>query len=244
MRGEGRTDIGNKRKLNEDNILVENSKIGCLPNLYIIADGMGGHKAGEIASFEAISAFKRYIMENTFEENDILDFMISATKYANTCVFNKSLENEIYFGMGTTLSSCVILNEKIYITHVGDSRIYKVSENKIDQLTNDHTFINDLLKQGGITSEQARIHPKRNMITRAVGVEENVMIDGILQNLELNDKIIICSDGLTSMLTDAEILNEVNTNKGLSYKVNQLIDSAIKKGGDDNISVILIESER
>jgi protein phosphatase len=244
LRGEGKTDIGRKRKLNEDSFFVENGAIGSLPNLYIIADGMGGHQAGEVASFEAIRAFKSYVMENTFEDGDILDFMISATKHANSEVLKKSTCDKQYFGMGTTLSSCVFDKGKLYIAHVGDSRVYKVSGSSITQLTADHTFVNDLVKKGEITSEEAREHPKRNLITRAIGVEEDVLIDGVLHTLMGNDKIILCSDGLTSMLTDQEILMHINSGGGLPDTLNQLIDSAKNKGGDDNISVILIEEER
>jgi len=237
----GKTNIGKIRQNNEDNIFLSLTSIGVFPNLFIVADGMGGHNAGEIASSKAIEFFR----QKTKELNeDILDALISSVQYANEMTFLTSVENSSLYGMGTTFTVCVIKDDKAYLAHVGDSRAYLISEKKIHLITNDHTYVEELVKAGQISRAKARKHPKRNMLTRALGVDPALQVDGYTQELVAGDRLLICSDGLTAMLTDEEIYRITRSDITLEEQVDQLIDQANEKGGMDNISVILILNDR
>ena len=169
----GKSDTGKVRDINEDFIYVNDEKVGSLPNLYIVSDGMGGHKAGEIASSLAVNSFLDYVKNNTFANDDeILDFLVNAIDYANKMVYEKSISDIKCNGMGATFSVCTFVNNKIYAAHVGDSRIYLINK-QIHQLSIDHTYVNEMVRVGKITQRQAKHHPQKNIITRAVGINEN-----------------------------------------------------------------------
>ncbi len=238
IKGYGKTDVGKVRQNNEDSIFVSNDKIGHLNNLFIVADGMGGHNAGEVASGRSIEFFIDFA-KKTKQENGLIEYLKKGVAFSNRNVFNLSVENPAQSGMGTTFT---VLSEKdgtIYFAHVGDSRFYIIAENQIRQITEDHTLVNEMLKSGEINMEEAKTHPKRNLITRALGTENDLEIDG--GSLPLNDKEIglICSDGLINMLSDNEILEIVNSSK-IEDAPSRLIQEANNRGGFDNISVILI----
>lgn len=240
MTGIGKTNKGKVRIQNEDSIFVSNSGIGGLPNVYVVADGMGGHKSGDIASSFSIKYFCEYI-NNNYYENEILDLLISGIKYSNENVYKMSLENENYTNMGTTFLTAVVKDERLYIAHVGDSRLYIIHDSTISQITTDHTYVMEMIKAGEITCSQARNHPSRNIITRALGIDNDILVDGLFSNVYQNDIILICSDGLYSMLTDEEILKILSEeNVLLENKLDKLIEAANYNGGYDNISVILI----
>ncbi len=258
MNAVGKTDKGLLRRINQDCIKVISEPVGKLPNLFIIADGMGGHRAGEVASQKAIEYFCEFINSNISESgledtkghnfNDTLDTIISALTYANNMVFEQSSTNPELSGMGSTLTAVVVGYGKVTIAHVGDSRAYFISEAGITQLTDDHSYVNELLKAGRITAEQARNHPNKNVMTRAVGTDLNVQIDGIVQQLNSTGYILLCSDGLTNMVPDEDI-RRIVTEKALlgpslKQKCDNLIHKANHNGGADNISVILIEIQR
>ena len=242
MKAYGKSVTGLKRKNNEDAIYIsdENSE---LKHLYIVADGMGGHNAGEVASNSAITAFNQYIHDNVHEikEEEILDLLVSAVQHCNTDIYQKSSVDEHLSEMGTTLIAAVVMNHKLYVTHVGDSRLYIFREEEIRQLTNDHSYVMELVRLGKITREEAAVHPNRNIITRAVGTHETVEVDTIIENLFEGDIILICSDGLSTMVDDWEMKEILSKEETQEQKVQALIDKANEKGGLDNISIILIQ---
>ncbi len=239
MLGTGKSDVGKKRPINEDFIFVSNDPIGSLPNLYIVADGMGGHNAGDIASENAIRFFCDHVIANF--NTEILDLLVGATRYANQRVFELSKQMSAYAGMGTTFLAACLHEDSLYIAHVGDCRLYLVRDHNIMQITTDHTFVMDLVKAGEITFNEARNHPKRNIITRALGIDDELLVDGLITKTHPGDIFIMCSDGLTTMLGDKEILQLVLTDCELAVKTDALIDGANQNGGSDNISVVLIQ---
>lgn len=249
----GKRDIGKIRETNEDNIFFSDEKIGDLNNLYIICDGMGGHKAGDVASKLAIEGFLDYVKKNACEDkNMILDFFVSAGNYANKIIYDAGRKNFDYEGMGTTLSACCFFDRKIYCLHAGDSRIYKINNSGLRQLSRDHSYINEMLKSGKINSEEAKNHPKKNIITRAVGIEEDIKFDAFVYDFDSDQKncFLMCSDGLNCVLDDYEIFDLIKINNldlgqekidiWLKEKVSNLINAANRNGAPDNISVILI----
>jgi len=240
MTGVGKSDIGKIRKCNEDFIFVKNSPIGCLQNLYVVADGMGGHKSGEVASSSAVKFFCEFI-ENSANRSEILDTLVEGVGYANKKVKEMSETDNSYTNMGTTFLAASIYDGKIYIVHVGDSRLYIVRNNEIKQITTDHTYVMDMVRLGSITKEQAKIHPDRNIITRALGIDENLSIDGIFNKLYHNDIVVMCSDGLYEMIDDDGILNVAeDSSLNLEEKAEKMIQRANFLGGRDNVSVVLI----
>lgn len=239
MIGIGKSDVGKMRTVNEDFIFVSNEHLGSLPNLYCLADGMGGHNAGDVASLNAVRFFCDYIIENQSAEP--LDLMISATKYANESVLKMSAESPGLDGMGTTFLAAVNLDGVLYIAHVGDCRLYLIRDNQIMQITTDHTYVMEMVKAGEITLNEARNHPSRNIITRALGTSHDLLVDGLLLNLKDNDLCLMCSDGLTTMVSDHDIQKVLNEDWELSVKLDRLIDMANENGGIDNVSAILIK---
>jgi protein phosphatase len=244
MNSVGRCERGICRNTNEDAIFIFDSQYGCLPNLYILADGMGGHKAGEIASSSAIEFFCEYIHENRVvmlkENYEYLDIIKKAILFANDKIYNKSKTDEDFEGMGTTFVVASILNNKLLVENIGDSRLYIVRDEEIIQITVDHTYVMELLKKGKITETEVFNHPNKNAITRAVGTEEKLDIDTFEIELHKNDIIMMCSDGLTNMLTDTEILDIVLKSDTIEEAAKMLVDQSNENGGVDNISVILI----
>ncbi len=240
MQGIGKTDIGIVRTNNEDSIFVSNEAIGNLPNLYIVADGMGGHKAGEVASSKSIEFFCQYAQNNISDNMELLDFIISAMTFANDSVKEIAELDMTCFGMGTTFTTVVISQNKAFIGHIGDSRVYLIRDNKIEQLTSDHSYVNELVKAGQITAEEAKYHPERNKITRVLGMVSPILADGKICEILPGDQLFLCSDGVTTMLEDDELLNILLQPTDSSSKVESIINEANRRGGNDNSSVILI----
>lgn len=240
MIGFGNTDVGKLRKVNQDYVYINNEPIGSLDNLYIVADGVGGHKAGEVASEVAIDSFEQFIYET--EDDEVLDLLVSALAYANEQVFNLAKTNKQYENMGTTLLATTIKNNKIFIAHVGDCRLYGIRNNKIAQMTSDHTYVMDLFKAGVISKEEAENSKESNVLTRALGTEKNVKADALFCDVFEDDIFIMCSDGLSDMLIDDEIF-QLASKKSVptQEKVENLIQEANNNGGRDNIAVIIIE---
>jgi protein phosphatase len=235
------THPGLVREKNEDYFLIvkdENEEITAL----IIADGMGGHNSGEIASFMASDCLARFFksrINKELEPANIDDWLVQGINEANIKVYNEAKENSINSGMGTTISLAVFSDDIINIGHVGDSRVYLFRNNTFEQVTTDHSYIEELIKSGTITKEEARTHPRRNVITRALGNEEVVIPD--LYKLEFlpGDILLMCTDGLTNMLDDDEIFNVLNTIKAPEDICSRLVEIANQKGGEDNITVIV-----
>lgn len=245
MKAFGKSITGLKRSNNEDAFYICNENC-ILDNLYIIADGMGGHKAGEVASSIAINAFNKYLSESICKpvnESAILDIMVDAIQTSNKEIYKISEENPEFLGMGTTFDAAVVCKNKIFIAHVGDSRVYIMREKKLFQVTKDHSLVMEMVKNGEITMEEALVHPNRNIITRALGTKNDIEIDTFIENINDVDIILMCTDGLTNMIKDSEIENILNLEKSVEEKLEILVDTANNNGGLDNISVILISQE-
>ena len=235
------TNKGLMRENNEDNLIVEEFD---KYSLYAVADGMGGHKAGEVASSIAIERIRSYFVERMGMENfQPPSFIIESVNLSNDKIREESMKNEECFGMGTTVTMAVIdkLQNIIYIGNVGDSRAYLLRNNEITQITTDHTYVYELLKDGKITAEEAKTHPKRNVITRALGSEEVVHADIFEIEFHKNDILLLCTDGLTTHVSDDEML-EIIKEYGSSESVRKLIKMANDNGGTDNITIIIVDN--
>ena len=241
MRVASKTDIGNIRENNEDVLYTSISPIGGLPNLFLVADGMGGHKAGEVASQNAMKFFLEYINNTPCNDGELLDYMAGAVSYANNSVYMMSLTDPAYFGMGTTLSACVVADGKAFIAHIGDSRIYLINNKKLLQLTNDHTFVSEMVRAGQFSKEEAERHPSKNALTRALGVEQNVSADAPIAVVAPGDMLLLCSDGLSNMVPEKEITEILISDRDVEAKSEALIECAKRNGGVDNITAIVIE---
>ena len=242
MKAVGMSDIGKCRKNNEDAYYIS---AGDDPaeNLYLVADGMGGLNAGEVASSSAIEAFLAHFWKEMkhAESEDVLDLLTGAMAVANLEVYKKSNSAREYAEMGTTLVAAAIREDKVYVAHVGDSRAYLFRKREMLPLTTDHSYVMELVKLGNITKEEAATHPKRNVITRAVGIKESVEVDTNIHPLKKGDMVLLCSDGLSGMLKDEEMAKILNKRTTLEKKAAILVEEANKKGGHDNISLILVE---
>ena len=234
------SDIGKVRDMNQDSYYIsdKDDKI----KLYIVADGMGGYKGGEIASKLAIESSKNYIINNfdqTKKERDqIIELIKNAIEYANMVVYEKSKEVPELAGMGTTIDVCLIYSNRIYIGHIGDSRVYRLRKNFFRKLTVDDSYVEQLVKEGNITKEEAYNHPKKNMLTKALGctafVEPTVLVKGFMKG----DILLMCTDGLTNMLKDDKICEIIKQNSEQASK--ELVKKANEQGGYDNITAVII----
>ena len=235
------TNKGLMRENNEDSLIVEQFDDYCL---YAVADGMGGHKAGEVASSIAIEEIKNLFVSNV-ENKDFQppSFIIESVKKSNERIRERSFNSEECCGMGTTVTMAVLdkLNNIIYIGNIGDSRAYLLRNNEIKQITTDHTYVNELIKDGKITEEEAKTHPKRNVITRALGSEDYVHADIFELELYGNDILLLCTDGLTTHVSDDRML-EIIKEFGTSESVRKLIKQANDNGGTDNITIIIVDN--
>ena len=224
-----KTDKGKVRENNEDFFYANE-------NVLIVADGMGGHNAGEVASRIATETIVETLSGFMSNYGYIID---KAINKANEKVF--SLAKDDRAGMGTTVDICMTDGEKLYIGHVGDSRVYLIRDGEIKKITEDHSYVEMLIKKGEITEEEAKNYQMKNMITRAIGVGKEVKGDFYEIGLEKSDKVLLCTDGLTNMLTDNEILKIVSGAKNIATAVDKLVSKANSAGGKDNITVILAE---
>lgn len=234
-----KTDIGRKRKLNQDAVYTSEQPVGNLKNLFLVADGMGGHNAGDYASKMTLETMVEHIAGS--RETNPAKILEDAIAAANTLVRNMAGQNPELEGMGTTVVAASCEGETLHVANVGDSRLYIIREGKIHQVTRDHSWVEEMVRRGGLGREEARNHPDKNIITRAVGAEDTVRIDFFTVGLEEGDMILMCTDGLTNMLEDEEILNILKISRDIVEMAEELVRAANEKGGRDNISVILIE---
>ena len=239
LRSYATTDIGRKRQLNQDFIYLSEVPVGNLPNVFIVADGMGGHNAGDYASRLAVET----IVERSSGslETNPLRVLDEAVQSANGLVRQRAQEAPELQGMGTTVVAAVIDGRELYVANVGDSRLYIVNSGEIRQITKDHSWVEEMVRRGGIGKAEARNHPDKNIITRAVGAEETVRIDFFQVLLQEGDVILMCTDGLTNMLEDEEIRMTLDGARDIVEKAQGLVRAANERGGRDNISVVLIE---
>ena len=230
------TDIGRRRKMNQDFVYASEQPVGNLPNLFVVADGMGGHNAGDFASRFGVSILVETVMKDTnFNPVKIMRHGLEA---ANTLVLEQARKDATMAGMGTTMVAVTIVGNYAYIANVGDSRLYLATD-RLEQVTRDHSLIAEMVRIGELTPEEARNHPDKNIIRRAIGTAEEVKIDFFDVKLEPGNQIVMCSDGLTNMVTDEEIYETVQIQEG--NKAQRLIDMANANGGKDNITVIIVE---
>lgn len=229
MKAAGRTDRGKVRKLNEDTF-------GYNDCLFVVADGMGGHQAGEVASAIAVETILKANLTG-----DIKAALKKTLALANQTIFTQAEKNTELTGMGTTVAVLYLENDLAYVTNIGDSRVYYLSNNKLNQLTSDHSLVNELVKNGEITVEEAKSHPQRNILTQALGSNDTLDPEIIKLKINKGDKFLLCSDGLTSSVSETLIKELISQKIDLEIIVDQLINSANEFGGADNITVVLVE---
>ncbi len=233
------TDIGKKRKVNQDYVYTSEMPVGNLPNVFIVADGMGGHNAGDYASKVTVETMVNRIQES-FEKNPVLIFT-KAIEDANEVIRKKAGEDAAYVGMGTTVVAATCMGKYLQVANVGDSRLYVIHNKEIKQITRDHSLVEEMVRMGGLLRDEARNHPDKNIITRAIGATASVEPDFFTLELAEGDMILMCSDGLTNMLEDEEIRMILSGARDIVEKAHKLVQAANDNGGKDNISVILIE---
>ncbi|MGN1097797.1 MAG: Stp1/IreP family PP2C-type Ser/Thr phosphatase [Clostridia bacterium] len=232
------SDKGRQREQNQDAFC--SSVQGKYP-VFVLCDGMGGHRAGEVASAEAASDIVK-TMEDLMAEDDgnLFVKIISAMNHANRRVYSMSLENAMYRGMGTTCDTCVISGDGVHIGHVGDSRVYIFTEGGLFQITKDHSLVEEMIEQGSLTRDEALTYEQRNYITRALGTQDSVQTDTYLASFKQGDIILMCSDGLTNMVAEIDIAYILSSHVTLEEKAKRLVELANDNGGRDNITVVLI----
>ena len=232
------TDVGLKRTMNQDFVYASDTPVGRLPNLLIVADGMGGHQAGDTASRYTVEVIVDNVKRN--KERNPIRVLRTAIETANEKVLDKASSDERLSGMGTTVVAATVVDEYLYVANVGDSRLYLIRDH-IKQITRDHSLVEEMVRLGEITREQARNHPDKNIITRAIGARRTVAVDFFDLSLEKGDIILMCSDGLSNMVEDAEIEQIIKSGKELPKTAMDLIAKANQNGGKDNIAVVLAE---
>ena len=239
MRVYSATNIGMKRKMNQDYVFASQDTVGNLPNLFAVADGMGGHNAGDYASSHAVRILVDEIREDT--DYNPVKVIRHAIETANTEIIEQAQKDEKLRGMGTTMVVATIVGQYAYVANVGDSRLYVVDK-QLRQITRDHSLVQEMVRMGEITAEEARNHPDKNIITRALGAEKTVDVDFFDMRLEPGSTILMCSDGLSNMVEDKKMEEIIlNSDEDITWKGNTLIQEANNNGGKDNIAIILIE---
>jgi len=238
MKAYAKSDVGRKRSMNQDYFYCNNSPVGSFQNLLIVADGMGGHKAGDHASKLCVDNIVKSVAES--RHSTPVTVMNEAVMDANSAVYKEAMENPQFKGMGTTIVACTLQDRTLYIANIGDSRLYLIND-EIKQITCDHSLVEEMVKNGNITESEARIHPQKNIITRALGIEEEVRADYFEISVKTSDIVLMCTDGLTNMIEDDDIEYIVKHSSSIQKAVNSLIAKANENGGYDNITVVLAE---
>ena len=234
------TDVGQRRKINQDCVYASVVPVGNLPNLFIVADGMGGHKAGDFASRFAVNAVRESI--GASQETNPIKLIRDAIELANRGILRESDEHEEMRGMGTTIVVTTIIDRYAYTANVGDSRLYLLGDS-LKHITKDHSLVEEMVRLGEITEAEARNHPDKNIITRAVGATPNVDIDFFDYKVEPGGMILMCSDGLSNMVEDEDIRRILRRTISIEDKARVLVETANENGGKDNIAVILVEPD-
>ncbi len=237
MRAYAKTDVGSKRAVNQDYMYCSENSVGSFHNLFIVADGMGGHKAGDYASKLCVEQMVQSIEKS--EHKTPVSLFEEAVDAANGAVYSESQEHEEYEGMGTTLVACTMQEDTLYVANIGDSRLYLLRDDDIMQITEDHSLVEEMVKQGNITESEARVHPQKNIITRAVGIDQAVQADFFEVEIYPDDIIMLCSDGLSNMIEDEDMEYIVKHSKSLQDAGETLVARANENGGSDNITVVL-----
>lgn len=231
------SDIGNLRTVNEDYL---DYYICDSYQLYIVADGMGGHNAGDVASKMCVHKIREYITKKYCEYDDIKDMLGDAVRYANNAIYIKSLDNKKYKGMGTTLTLAFVCNKKIYVVNVGDSCFFVIKDEVITKITKDHSLVQQFIDDGILTQDEAKDHPNKNIITRSIGINQDVEIDLFVIEEDNQSFYLLCTDGLVNDVDYKEIVPYITKNKEGLYKVcSELVALVKERGGRDNVSLII-----
>ena len=233
------TDVGIKRKVNQDTVYANDSGVGNLPNLYIVADGMGGELAGDYASAKCVEIVVDGVKSS--KESEPVKILEQAIQSANQIIYKESKSDSAKAGMGTTLVLATFIGGHLYVANVGDSRLYVATATKLLQITKDHSVVAELVRTGELDEDDARTDKRKNMITRAIGAEDKISPDYFDVILKGGEKILLCSDGLTNMVEDKDIYSVITAAAPLEARAKKLIQQANGNGGKDNISVIVIE---
>lgn len=240
MKSFGITDIGKKRKVNQDYLFFSDEPVGCFPNLYIVADGMGGHRAGDKASSYSVTRFVE-LAKNARKELPFLS-MERLLNQVNAELFDMSRREEEYAGMGTTFVAATVVDNVVYVMNVGDSRLYYY-DGTLKQVTMDHSLVEELVRAGELDRAESRNHPQKNIITKAVGVADTVSPDFFMLDITEGQRILLCSDGLSNMVDD-EKLEEIMAEPGeIDELAKKCVDEALFYGGLDNIAVVIAQCE-
>ena len=242
VKGAGKTDVGRVRSTNQDSFLVNNDL-----GLFIVADGMGGHAGGEIGSSICVDKIQERVQEeknlmdgvSKHPDQGVMSCLSNSVNYASSKIYEHSLEDPTLRGMGTTATAVKIIDDYAYFAHVGDSRLYLIRQGFIYQITFDHSLVNEQVRAGILTPEEAEVHHLKNVITRSVGYQEEEDVDGSYFSLEGGDFLILCSDGLHGKISDAELSNAVRE-KGLDA-IDGLVQLANDRGGEDNITALIVK---
>ncbi|MCR5109160.1 MAG: Stp1/IreP family PP2C-type Ser/Thr phosphatase [Lachnospiraceae bacterium] len=224
--------------MNQDSLYYCETPIGSLSNVFAVADGMGGHSAGDYASACTVKTIEREIMMN--DDREPVRILKNAIETANEEVYTKALSDMSYSGMGTTVVCGTVEKDVLYVANVGDSRLYLINRH-INQITKDHSLVEEMVRAGELREEEAKNHPDKNIITRAIGVAPRIDIDFFEVDLRRGDRILLCSDGLTNMVDDDEILKLVRESESMERCIDELVRSANRNGGKDNITVVMVD---
>lgn len=233
MKTAARSETGLVRKTNEDYYLCDPDK-----GLFIVADGMGGHLAGEVASEMAVKSIEKSLEKPV---SDPLLALHQAVLDANRAIYANAQDDITRQGMGTTVTSAWVRGNKLFLAHVGDSRAYLIRKGAIKLLTSDHSYVGELIRSGNLTEKQAQNHPQRNILLRAVGTNSHIDIDLMEVNLEKGDYLLLCTDGLSNLVTGEEMLNSILKGDSLEKTVDSLVELAYSRGANDNITVIIVQ---
>ncbi len=237
MRFAARSDVGLVRKVNQDGYMTVQKDSGIV--IACVADGMGGHVAGEVASAIALQSLEETVSRGKLDHPEQL--LVDGIALANKQIYENSIQNPEYSGMGTTIVACIASHERVVIAHVGDSRAYLYSSSSgILQLTEDHSLVNELVKRGQILPSEATHHPQRHMLTKALGTMEYVSPECLVHTWQAGDILLLCSDGLSGYVDDVRIEFVLSTDATLEAKVDTLVDDALHQGGNDNITVVAV----
>lgn len=236
------TDTGRKRQVNQDYGFCSEEPVGRLPNLFIVADGMGGHNAGDFASRFAVEEFVRQLKEG--RAKTVISLMEDGVRQTNKGLLGEAQGRAELAGMGTTFVAATVLENEMYVANIGDSRLYLIDQEKISQITQDHSLVEEMIRRGELLREEARFHPNKNVITRALGANVDVVPDFFEISVTPGDIILLCSDGLSNMVDDAEIFRVVNEERqDIKGAGKRLLALANENGGRDNITILLILME-
>ena len=233
------THIGQRREMNQDYMFTSETAVGNLPNLFLVADGMGGHAAGDYASRFTVEKLVELIGKSG--EKEPVAIMKSAVSMTNSLLLTEAQADPAKNGMGTTIVAATVIGNTLYAANVGDSRLYVINQEDITQITRDHSLVEEMVSMGEINREQARNHEKKNIITRAIGGDDTVEAEMFSVDLKPNDCILMCTDGLSNMVEDADILKIVKSAPDIETAAKNLVAAANANGGKDNITVMIIE---